>query len=222
MTRVTASLSVSLDGFSSGSDQSEERPFGTGIDDGEDLGDRLHRWMFEAGEDHEVEIAANLAPDAFIMGRNMFGPVRGDWGDSDWRGWWGPEPTFHSPVFVLTHHAREKLIMDGGTTFSFVTDGIEAALAQAAEVVGRDGLVGVSGGASTVRQYLAADLVDELRLQIVPMVVGAGDRFTDGLDHSYLGPIAVRHHPLATHITYRRRLPAMSERVGSVSQPQRS
>lgn len=199
MTRVTASLTVSLDGFSSGPNQSEDLPFGEGIDD------RLHRWMFEAGDEHRAEIAANLAPGAFIMGRRMFGPVRGAWGDSDWRGWWGPEPPYRAPVFVLTHHAREMVTMEGGTTFTFVTDGIDAALRLAVDIAGPHGVVGIAGGASTVRQYLAAGLVDELRLQIVPIVVGAGDRFTDGLDRFDLEPVAVRHHTLATHITYRRR-----------------
>ena len=198
MTRVTASLSVSLDGFSSGPNQSEDLPMGEGVEN------RLHRWMFEAGDDHAAEIAANVAPDAFIMGRNMFGPVRGDWGDSDWQGWWGAEPPYHSPVFVLTHHPREMLIMEGGTTFTFVTEGIDAALELAANVAGQHGTIGVAGGASTVRQYLAADLIDELRLQIAPVVVGDGDRFTDGLDHFGLTPVAARHHRLATHITYRR------------------
>jgi dihydrofolate reductase len=198
MTRVTASLSVSLDGFSSGPNQSEDLPFGEGIDD------RLHRWMFEAGDDHAAEIAANIEPDAFVMGRNMFGPVRGDLGDSDWRGWWGPEPPYRSPVFVLTHHPRDMLLMEGGTTFTFVTDGIESALEQATAVAGPNGTVGIAGGASTVRQYLAAGSLDELRLQIVPIVVGAGDRFTDGLGRFDLEPVAVRQHRLATHITYRR------------------
>lgn len=198
MTRVTASLSISLDGFSSGPHQSEEQPLGVGATE------RLHRWMFEAGDDHAAEIAANVAPDAFIMARNMFGPVRGDWGDSDWQGWWGPEPPYHSPVFVLTYHPREMLIMEGGTTFTFVTDGIDAALELAVNVAGQHGTVGVARGASTVRQYLAAGLIDELRLQIVPVVVGSGDRFTDGLDHFDLTPVASRNHRLATHVTYRR------------------
>lgn len=198
MTRVTASLSVSLDGFSSGPNQSEELPLGEGVDD------RLHKWMFEAGEYHAREIAANVAPDAFVMGRNMFGPVRGDWGNSNWSGWWGPEPPYHSPVFVLTHYPRDPLIMEGGTTFTFVTDGIAAALAGASDVAGPHGSVGIAGGASTVQQYLAAGLIDELRLQIVPIILGAGDRFTDGLERFDLEPVAVRHHRLATHVMYRR------------------
>lgn len=198
MTRVTVGLSVSLDGFSSGPRQSEAMPLGEGDCD------RLHRWMFEAADEHAEEMAANVSPDAFVMGRNMFGPVRGPWGEEDWRGWWGPEPPYHAPVFVLTHHAREDLAMAGGTTFSFVTEGFDAALRRAVEVAGPNGTVGIAGGASTIRQALAAGVVDELRLQIAPIVLGAGDRFTDGLTSFDLQPIAVRHHPLATHVTYRR------------------
>lgn len=198
MTRVTASLSVSIDGFSSGPKQSKKHRFGEGVDG------RLHRWMFEAEDYHASEIAANVAPDAFVMGRNTFGPVRGKWGDSAWSGWWGSEPLYHAPVFVLTHHAREPLPMEGGTTFTFVTDGIEAALERASEVAGAHGSVGIAGGASTVRQYLDAGLVDELRLQIVPILLSEGTRFTDGLTRFDLEPVAVRQHQLATHVMYRR------------------
>ena len=150
MTRVTADLGISLDGFSAGPDQSMDHPLGVG---GEQL---LDSWMFDAADENAAEVEAILARSAFIMGRNMFGPPEGgDW-DEAWHGWWGEEPPYHAPVFVLTHHERDDLPMDGGTTFHFVTDGIEAALDRAGEAAG-DGEVGIMGGATTVRQFSPPD-----------------------------------------------------------------
>jgi dihydrofolate reductase len=186
--KVKAQLSVSLDGYMAGPNQSEEDPLGEG-------GEGLHEWVFklsawqrahgrEGGEgagnpSNAVMDAAQADTGAVVMGRNMFGPVRGEWGDSDWRGWWGEEPPFHTPVFVLTHHAREPLEMVG-TTFHFVTDGIESAVAQAKEAAGeRD--VSIAGGAATVQQTIAAGLLDELLVNEVPILLGGGAPLLDGL-----------------------------------------
>ena len=139
---------------------------------------------------------------AYVMGRNMFGPIRGEW-DEDWRGWWGPEPPYHAPVFVLTHHAHEPIEMEGGTTFHFVTDGFDAAYAQARETAGEGG-VDIAGGASTVRQALIAGVVDELTLDVAPVLLGSGERIFDGVESFGFEPVEVLHSPLATHIRYRR------------------
>jgi dihydrofolate reductase len=136
------------------------------------------------------------------MGRNMFGPIRGDW-DEDWDGWWGSEPPYHAPVFVLTHHAREPIEMEGGTSFHFVTQGFEAAYAQALQTAGEDG-VDIAGGACTVRQALAAGVIDELTLDVVPVLFGSGERLFDGVESLGFEPVEVLHSPLATHIRYRR------------------
>ena len=197
MTRVTADLGISLDGFAAGPDQSYENPLGVG---GEHL---LDDWMFGAAGENAAEVEAILARTAFVMGRNMFGPPEGGEWDDAWRGWWGEDPPYHAPVFVLTHHERDDLPMDGGTTFHFVTDGIEAALDRAREAAG-DGEVGIMGGATTVRQYLAAGLIDELRLHLVPLALGSGERLFDDLGGIQLEPVGVRHTPLVTHLTYRR------------------
>src|SRR5215216_2357255 len=173
MTKITADMAVSLDGFTAGLNQSRENPFDEGV------GNRLTRWIFDEPEANAAAIEGLTAAGAFVMGRNMFSPGRGAW-DLDWKGWWGDEPPYHAPVFVLTHHPREPLTMEGGTTFTFVTDGIESALAQAREAAG-DADVAIAGGAQTVNQYLAARLVDELRLHIAPVVVGAGERLFDGV-----------------------------------------
>ena len=135
------------------------------------------------------------------MGRNMFGPIRGDW-DEDWRGWWGDEPPYHAPVFVLTHHAHEPIEMDGGTTFHFITDGFETAFAQAKAVAG-DLDVAIAGGASTVRQAFAAGAIDEITLDVAPLLLGAGERLFDGVKDPGLEPVEARHSPHATHIRYR-------------------
>jgi dihydrofolate reductase len=139
---------------------------------------------------------------AFILGRNMFGPIRGAW-DDDWRGWWGPEPPYHAPVFVLTHHAHDPITMEGGTIFHFVTGGFEDAYAQARETAGGGG-VDIAGGAWTVRQALAAGVIDELTIDIVPVLLGAGERIFEGEAEFGLEPVEVLHSPLATHIRYRR------------------
>ncbi len=195
MTKVTCDMAVSVDGFVAGPNQSPEQPFGDGV------GDRLHRWMFEEPEANAAAIEAIGASSAYVMGRNMFGPGRDGW-DLEWKGWWGDEPPYHAPVFVLTHHPREPLAMQGGTTFTFVTDGIEAALAQAREAAG-DGDVAIAGGAATVNQYLAAGLIDELRLHVVPVVLGAGERLFDGVGAVDLERLDVTATELVTHMTYR-------------------
>jgi dihydrofolate reductase len=195
MTKVTCDMAVSVDGFTSGPNQSADKPFGDGPVD------RLTQWMLEQREANAAEIDAILAAGAFIMGRNMFGPGRGAW-DESWKGWWGDEPPYHAPVFVLTHLPREPVAMQGGTTFNFVTDGIESALAQAREAAGsRD--VSIAGGASTVNQYLAAGAIDELRLHIAPVVLGVGDRLFDGVGPLSLERQSVNATDLVTHVTYR-------------------
>jgi dihydrofolate reductase len=195
MGNIVCNISISVDGFSAGTDQTEEHPFG---DADESL---LHGWMFDTPEENRAEVEAMTDAKAFIMGRNMFGPVRGAW-SGDWKGWWGPEPPFHAPVFVLTHHVRDPLVMDGGTTFSFVTDGIEAALAEASNVPG-EADVAIVGGASTINQYLAAGLPDELRLHITPFTLGAGTRLFDGVPPLKFEQISSRAATLVTHVTYR-------------------
>ncbi|WP_243074048.1 dihydrofolate reductase family protein [Microbacterium sp. SS28] len=195
MSKVIGTMSISLDGIGAGENQTLERPFG-GIPPG-----ILHRWMFETPEENRSEIDAIVDAGAFIMGRNMFGPVRGEW-DDDWQGWWGPNPPYHRPVFVLTHHARASIEMEGGTTFHFVTDGIEAALERAQDAAG-DEPVHVAGGVSTIRQYLAAGLVDELMLQISPVVLGDGLRLFDGVGQWPLELVASRGASLVTHVRYR-------------------
>lgn len=195
MAPVIATMSITLDGVGSGRDQTEERPFG---DVPEDV---LHRWMVERPDESQAEIDAITAAGAFIMGRNMFGPVRGDW-SGDWRGWWGPNPPYHQPVFVLTHHPRASLEMEGGTTFHFVTEGIHAALERAREAAG-DLPVHVAGGPSTTNAYLAAGLIDELRLQIAPTVLGDGLRLFDGVGRLDLEPLSIRPVSLTTHVHYR-------------------
>ena len=194
MTTVVCDISVSADGYSAGHNQTEERPFGDGDTS------MLHAWMFETPEENRAERDAILSAKAFIMGRNMFGPIRGEW-RGDWRGWWGPDPPYHAPVFVLTHHQREPVDMDGGTTFHFVTDGVAAALEVAAAVPG-DGNVAIAGGASTVNQYLAAGLLDELRLHIAPFTLGAGTRVFDGVPPLKLEQVSSRAASLVTHVTY--------------------
>ncbi|MGH3859661.1 dihydrofolate reductase family protein [Actinokineospora sp.] len=199
MGRVIADQTITADGYSAGLNQTEEQPFGE--DGGDGWGDRLHAWMFDNPEENRAEIAQLHSAKAVIMGRNMFGPVRGDW-DRPWNGWWGDNPPFHSSVFVLTHHPRDPQPMEGGTTYYFVTDGIESALAQAREAAG-DGDVSIHGGASTINQYLAAGLIDELRLHIVPYTIGAGVRIFDGVPPLNLEQVASRAASAVTHVTYR-------------------
>ena len=196
---VTCDLTITLDGYAAGHRQTEQRPFGD--DGGDGWGDRLHAWYGEGREVHPAEFDRMLTAKAFIMGRNMFGPVRGPW-DRPWTGWWGDEPPYHGPVFVLTHHPREPQPMAGGTTFHFVTDGIEAAMERAREAAG-DGGISVHGGATTVNQYLAAGLIDELRLHISPFTLGAGVRLFDGVPPLNLEQLDARSTPSVTHLRYR-------------------
>ncbi|AQZ67309.1 Dihydrofolate reductase [[Actinomadura] parvosata subsp. kistnae] len=194
--RVVCDMAMSLDGYVAGPHQSLEQPFGEGV------GDRLHQWMFDEAEEHAEVIEAVTAAGAFIMGRNMFSPGRGAW-DLGWTGWWGEEPPYHAPVFVLTHHEREPLPMKGGTTFHFVTGGIEAALERAREAAG-DRDVAIAGGAATVNQYLAAGLIDELRLHVAPVIIGRGERLLHDVGDITLEPVAApTGSRLVTHLTYR-------------------
>jgi dihydrofolate reductase len=199
MPDTTCHMSISLDGFVAGPDQSREHPLGK-------RGRELHRWHLgdeRANEADETATGWLMRPrGAYVMGRNMFGPIRGEW-EEDWRGWWGPEPPYHAPVFVLTHHAHEPIEMEGGTAFHFVTDGFDAAYAQAHETAGDDG-VDIAGGASTVRQALLAGVIDELTLDIAPFLLGSGERIFDGVQSFGFEPVEVLHSPLATHIRYRR------------------
>ncbi|MBA8792815.1 dihydrofolate reductase [Friedmanniella endophytica] len=207
MTLVISHMSVSVDGFVAGPDQSLENPLGIG-------GPRLHRWHFEADEPgHEVDAGFRDQllgrGAAYVMGRNMFGPVRGGWDSwapdgepAEWRGWWGEEPPYHAPVFVLTHHPRPPLELQG-TTFHFVTDGVAAALDRAREAAGPDGVVDVAGGASTVQQVIRLGALDELLIDIAPALLGSGARLLDGLDDPGLEVVEAVHSPWATHIRYR-------------------
>ena len=190
---LVRSFAVSLDGFGAGPNQSLENPLG-------ERGPELMEWFFhsqfwnrmhgkdggETGVDNSIAEHGFDNLGAWILGRNMFGPVRGPWPDDSWKGWWGDEPPYHVPVFVLTHHARAPLAMKGGTTFYFVTDGIESALAQAREAAnGRD--IRLGGGAATVREYLRARLIDELHLAVRPVLLGSGEALFSGLDWRALG-----------------------------------
>ena len=197
--RVICDITISADGYSAGLNQTEDRPFGD--DGGDGWGSKLHEWLVETPEENHAETDQMTAARAFIMGRNMFGPIRGEWNRA-WNGWWGDDPPFHAPVFVLTHHAREPQPMEGGTTYHFVTDGIESALAQARAAAG-DGDVAVQGGATTVNQYLAAGLIDELRLHIAPLTLGAGTRLFEGVPPLKLEQVKARAARLVTHVTYR-------------------
>ena len=188
------SFGVSLDGFSAGPRQSLENPLG-------ERGPEIMEWFFptrvfqrmhgegdvgETGIDNEIAERGFGSFGAWILGRNMFGPVRGPWPDESWKGWWGDEPPYHVPTFVLTHHARKPVMMKGGTEFRFITDGIHSALAQAKEAAnGKD--VRIGGGTSTVRQYLQAGLIDELHLAVRPILLGEGEELWHGLDMRALG-----------------------------------
>ena len=194
MTNVTCDIAMSMDGFVAGPNQSLADPIGKG-------GDRLHRWMFEEPDANAAAIDAITSAGAYIMGRNMFGPGRGGW-DEEWKGWWGDEPPYHAPVLVLTHHPRAPLPMQGGTTFYFVTDGVESALALAREAAD-DRTVAVAGGAATVNQYLAAGLIDELRLHVAPVLLGAGERLFEGVGDLNLELLDTSGTELVAHLTYR-------------------
>lgn len=193
---VVCNISTSLDGYLAGPGQTLEKPMGEGR-----LNERMGRWMFERPEQNADELARQVSAGAFVMGRNMFGPDRGDW-DLDWTGWWGAEPPYHAPVFVLSHHPRESLELEGGTVFHFVTDGIESALEQARAAAG-DADVAIAGGASTVNQYLAAGHIDEIRISVVPFVLGSGERLFDGVAGVELEPVSAAGNELVTHLRYR-------------------
>ena len=201
---------ISADGYVAGPDQGEEHPLGEG-------GEQLHEWVIKLSawrQSHErsggeVNPSSQIIEEAIenvgavVMGRNMFGGGPGPWKDEPWTGWWGENPPFHVPVFVLTHHEREPLEMAGGTTFHFVTDGIESALARAKEVAGGKD-VRLGGGASVAQQYLAAGLIDELQLNIVPVLLGAGERLFENVGADLeLEQTRVVHTPEVTHIRYR-------------------
>ena len=207
-----ASFSLSLDGFGAGIEQGHDDPLGK-------RGKELHQWffgtrMFHAmtgqpggaqGVDDDYAVRSMAGFGAFILGRNMFGPARGPWPDESWKGWWGDNPPYHAPTFVLTHHPRESITMAGGTTFHFVTEGIEAALEQArAAAGGKD--VKIGGGVNTVRQYLQAGLVDELHFAISPVVLGRGEAMFAGLDLPAMGFRVVEHvaTAAATHVVLAR------------------
>ena len=176
MSRTNLSMSISTDGYVAGPHQSEEHPLGVG-------GQLLHGWHLGPAKEHPVnrQVAAEMLDGmkATIMGRNMFGPIRGEWGASDWQGWWGDEPPYHCPVFVLTHYAHEPIELKGGTTFYFVTEGIQSAYEQAAAVAS-GGPISIAGGASCARQAIAAGLVDEIDLQVSPELLGSGERLFEG------------------------------------------
>jgi dihydrofolate reductase len=209
MSNLKLNITMSLDGYVAGPDQSMENPLGVG-------GEQLHDWIvpltawreshgMEGGEDNASTPFADIigGAGATIMGRNMFGGGPGPWADDSWKGWWGDDPPFHHPVFVLTHHPREPVEMEGGTTFHFVTDGIESALDQARAVAGDKG-VSLGGGASVAQQYLAAGLLDEMVISVRPMFLGAGARLFDNLGDAApkLEQVEAVGAPGVTHIRY--------------------
>jgi dihydrofolate reductase len=205
-------FAVSLDGYAAGPDQSLDNPLGAS-------GTRLHEWVFqtqlgremigseggETGVDNDFFAAGETGIGATVMGRNMFGPIRGSWGDDNWRGWWGDNPPYHHPVFVLTHHPYEPIEMAGGTTFHFVTDGIEAALSMAFNAADGDD-VRLGGGVAAIRRYLQAGLIDELHLAIVPILLGRGERLFGDLDLIAAGYECVEHRcsPAVFHVRLER------------------
>jgi dihydrofolate reductase len=205
-------IGMSIDGFSAGPDQSLEHPLGVGAM-------ALFEWFFptdafqrmhgtssgETGIDNDFAARGVENVGAYVLGRNMFGPVRGPWPDESWKGWWGPNPPYHCPVFVLTHHPRPTLEMEGGTTFTFVTEGLQEALSRAfAAANGKD--VRIGGGVSTIRQALALGLVDELHLAVSPVLLGRGEHLLGGLDLPKLGFRCVEHvaSARATHVVFAR------------------
>lgn len=209
---IVSGFSLSIDGFGAGPDQSLENPLGM-------RGMELHEWFFntktframtgqEGGSEGTDETYAARAMEgfgAFILGRNMFGPIRGDWPDEAWKGWWGDNPPYHAPTFILTHYARDPIVMEGGTVFHFVTEGIEPALEQARLAAGGKN-VKIGGGVSTVRQYLQADLIDELHFAISPVVLGRGEAMFAGIDLPAFGYSVTEHAATdaATHIVLTR------------------
>jgi dihydrofolate reductase len=212
MSKLRCDISISLDGFVAGPNQSEENPLGEG-------GERLHDWVVSLGawrESHgkqggEANESTRIVEEsrenigAGVMGRNMFGPIGGGaWGDEQWTGWWGDDPPYHYPVFILTHYPRDPVEMEGGTTFNFVTDGIESALEQARKAAGGKDVM-LWGGANVASQYLAAGLLDELELHVVPLLLGGGARLFDNLGDPEVQLEQVRavEAPGVTHLKYR-------------------
>jgi dihydrofolate reductase len=211
MSRLRFDVTMSLDGFVAGPNQSVENPLGVG-------GTELHEWAFPLAawrrphglEGGEVNASTPVVEEtlrnvgAVLMGRNMFGGGPGPWGEDPWNGWWGDDPPFHVPVFVLTHHPREPLLMEGGTTFTFITDGIESALEQARRAAGDKDVV-IGGGAAVIQQYLAAGLVDELNLSVVPVLLHDGERLLENLGDAGLELEQVRaiEAPGVVHLRYR-------------------
>jgi dihydrofolate reductase len=196
--KTTSGITMTLDGFTAGNNQTFEKPFGENFDS-----DLLDNWMFAEPEKnkHKKEIDAILDAGAFIMGSNMFGPKdRRD--KPEWKGWWGDNPPYHAPIFVLSHKKRDPIEMEGGTTFNFVTDGIESALAKAKKEAG-DRNVRIMGGANTTNQYLKAGLIDELWLNIAPVTIGEGTRLFEGVPNLKLEPIEVSGTKIVTHIRYK-------------------
>lgn len=207
------SFTISLDGFGAGPDQDRNNPLGVG-------GSSLHGWALstrtfqkylfgsdtgEDGVDEDFAARGFRNIGAWVMGRNMFGPIRGPWPDESWRGWWGENPVYHVPVFVLTHHARPSLVMEGGTTFHFVTEGIIVAL-ERARVAAKGKDVRVGGGVSTIQQYLLHRLIDEMHVAISPVLLGVGERLFEGLNLPAMGYKCTKHEatPKATHIVLSR------------------
>src|ERR687895_260929 len=210
MSKLRCHISISADGFVAGQNQSKENPLGEG-------GERLHDWAVSLAawrESHdkqggEVNESTRIMEEtlenvgAAVMGRNMFGPIGGgDWGDGEWTGWWGDNPPYHYPVFIVTHHPRDPVEMKGGTTFHFVTDGIESALEQARQAAGASDVM-IGGGASVVQQYLAAGFVDEFELHVVPILLGDGERLLEKVGDLKLEQVSAVNAPGVTHIRYR-------------------
>jgi dihydrofolate reductase len=206
-------FTISLDGYGAGPEQSLENPLGVG-------GETLHEWMIrtrtfqqmcgnkggETGLDDDFTAQGFANIGAWILGRNMFGPIRGPWPNDDWKGWWGDIPPYHGPVFVLTHHPREPITMEGGTVFHFVTDGIQAAVDQAREAAGGKD-VRLGGGVSTIREHLRSGLIDGMHFAISPVLLGGGEHLLHGLDLNALGYVVTKHvtTPAATHVVLSKR-----------------
>lgn len=196
MGSVVCDVTVSLDGFCAGPNQSMDNPLGEGAE-------ALHRWQFERLEENQAEISAITHASAFIMGSKMFGPPAGE-ENADWIGWWGETPPYHAPVFVLSHHPKPMLCLEGGTSFQFVPDGIEEALAEAQEAAGENP-VAIAGGANTIVQFLRVGLIDELRLHIAPIRLGHGEPISVEDIETHMDRVSRRETTLATHVYYQRR-----------------
>lgn len=209
---VVSNFSISIDGFGAGQDQSLENPLGV-------RGMELHNWVFATksfnemhgkgggseGTDNDFSVKSFENVGAWILGRNMFGPIRGEWENDEWKGWWGDNPPYHVPVFVLTHYEREPLVMEGGTTFYFITTGIESALEQARKVANGKN-IRIGGGVSTIRQFLKLGLIDEMHLAVSPVLLGSGEHLFEGINLHQLGYTNIERieGEQATHIIVRK------------------